>query len=410
MNCLPEAIDLLPEAKDLFPEAIDLFPEAKDLFPEAIDLFPEAKDLPPEAIDLFPEAIDWLRKAMNAPKLVGYRAGKVCLHSAPHELDPDEGNDSLDTATPTDRSGVRNAGGPPAGPLPARLAGPAAVLLVDDESPASRRRSRRRAGGATCVALSSLRPQHTLAVDGPLQAHALGGRGVEGDDGGGALVVDGDRSAAALLLRLDLVLGHACRDPPEGDVEEEVVRPLGRFLGVGHDELEAVQLLRIVLPHQRELIPPRLLPGHPGRAAAAIGGPVIRPGMRSPGDDDVHGLLDVGGEHRRRGEDEKQSQTAKQTIHESPLFSAAWPRCRLSAAFAAFQILVVIVPAFRVAPNDDVRKSTGALQGWVARFSVIPSAAEPPSARLRSLRAGSGVEHGEEFPPWNPGVGAMSNP
>jgi hypothetical protein len=86
MNCLPEAIDLLPEAKDLFPEAIDCFPEA----------------------------IGWLRKAMNAPKLVSYRVGKVCVHSAPHKLEPDEGNDSLDTATTTHRSGVRNAGGPAA--------------------------------------------------------------------------------------------------------------------------------------------------------------------------------------------------------------------------------------------------------------------------------------------------------
>src|SRR5216684_4454943 len=72
---------------------------------------------------------------------------------------------------------------------------------------------------------NSRRPHHALAVDRPLKMNASRGSGVEVHDRCCALVVNGDRPAAALLLRLHLVLGHACGNSPERNIEEEVVRP-----------------------------------------------------------------------------------------------------------------------------------------------------------------------------------------
>ena len=77
------------------------------------------------------------------------------------------------------------------------------------------------------------------------------------------------------------------------------MRPRRRRLRIRHDDLDAVQHLRIVLLRQRILIPERSFPGHPRRTAAAIGAAVIRPRMRAAGDDDMDGFFCIGGERGR---------------------------------------------------------------------------------------------------------------
>ena len=89
------------------------------------------------------------------------------------------------------------------------------------------------------------------------------------------------------------------------------MRPRRRRLRIRHDDLDAVHHLRVVLLRQRILIPERSLPRHAGGTAAAVGGAVVRPGMRPAGNDDMDGFLHI---RRKRGgsdEDEKHGQTAK---------------------------------------------------------------------------------------------------
>src|SRR5262249_24344304 len=90
--------------------------------------------------------------------------------------------------------------------------------------------------------------------------------------------------------RVHDVLCAALQERPETDGEKEIVR----VIGLRDNELQAVELLWILLFGQRVLVAERAGTSEPGGVAAAIGRAVVRAGVRAARDHEMHVLLDVG--------------------------------------------------------------------------------------------------------------------